>query len=99
MSTTLTLQAPPLWALMLRLLKDWNRWNGLRKIKVPTLLSVGRYDTMRLEDVRRMSRLIPNFRFRVCENGSHLSMYDDQPKYFRDLLGFIKDVEARRFMR
>lgn len=79
--------------------KDWDRWNEIQNIKVPTLLIVGRHDTMRVEDIQRMGELIPNSRVVVCENGSHLSMYDDQETYFRELIKFIKDVEVNRFSK
>jgi proline iminopeptidase len=79
--------------------KDWNRWNDIHNIKVPTLLLVGRYDTMRVEDIQKMGKLIPNSRVCICEKGSHLSMYDDQETYFRELIKFIKDVEANRFRK
>lgn len=77
--------------------KDWDRWRDIKNIKVPTFLSGGRYDTMRVDDIQKMGELIPNSRVSICENGSHLSMYDDQDKYFRDLIRFIKDVESERF--
>jgi proline iminopeptidase len=57
---------------------------------------VGRYDTMSVDDIRRMGKLIPKSRV-IVTNGSHLSMYDDQQNYFRELLRFIDDVEAGRF--
>jgi proline iminopeptidase len=79
--------------------KDWDRWRDIKNIKVPTFLSVGRYDTMRVEDIQKMGELIPNSRASICENGSHLSMYDDQEKYFRDLIRFIKDVESNRLSK
>ncbi|MDH5788877.1 MAG: proline iminopeptidase-family hydrolase, partial [Candidatus Bathyarchaeota archaeon] len=79
--------------------KDWNRWNEIKNIKVPTLLIVGRYDTMRMEDIQRMGELIPDSRVVVCEKGSHLSMYDDQETYFSTLVKFIKDVETKRFSK
>lgn len=79
--------------------KDWDRWNEIKNIKVPTLLIVGRHDTMRVEDIQRMGELIPNSHVVVCENGSHLSMYDDQETYFRALIKFIKDVETNRFSK
>lgn len=77
--------------------KGWNRWNDLKNIRVPTLLIVGRYDTMRVEDIQKMGELIPNSRVIICEKGSHLSMYDDQEEYFRELIKFIKDVESNKF--
>jgi len=64
---------------------------------VPTLLSVGRYDTMSVTDIMRMGGAIPCSSVSICENGSHLSMYDDQECYFRDLLKFVRNVEAGRF--
>ena len=76
--------------------KDWDRWADLPKIKVPTLIMVGRYDTMSVDDIRRMGKLIPKSRV-IVTNGSHLSIYDDQQNYFRELLRFIDDVEAGRF--
>lgn len=79
--------------------KDWNRWNEIQNIKVPTLLIVGRYDTMCVEDIQKMGELIPNSRVVICEKGSHLPMYDDQETYFRELLKFIKDVDAKRFSK
>lgn len=77
--------------------KDWNRWDDLHSITVPTLLSVGRFDTMRVADIERMGSLIPHARVAICEQGSHCAMYDDQETYFRDLIQFIKDVEAGTF--
>ena len=77
--------------------KDWDRWADLPKITVPTLLIVGRYDTMSVADIQKMGKAIPRSRVAICENGSHLCMWDDQQAYFRHLLGFIRDVEAGRF--
>jgi proline iminopeptidase len=77
--------------------KDWNRWNDLHRITVPTLLSVGRHDTMRPSDIEEMGRRMPNSRVSICENGSHLSMWDDQDNYFTALKTFLQDVNAGRF--
>ena len=63
------------------------------QIHVPTLLMVGRHDTMSVDDIQKMGRAIPHSRVAVCENGSHLGMWDDQQAYFRHLIGFLKDVE------
>jgi proline iminopeptidase len=76
-------------------LKSWDRWSDLRRIEMPTLLLVGRYDTMAVEDIERMGRLIPTSRVVICENGSHLSMYDDQTAYFEALVPFLLQSHAR----
>lgn len=77
--------------------KDWDRWNELPQITVPTLLSVGRFDTMSVADIEKMGALLPHARVAICEQGSHCSLYDDQETYFRDLIAFIRDVEAGTF--
>jgi proline iminopeptidase len=77
--------------------KDWDRWKDLPKITVPTLLVGARYDEMDPEDIRKMGTLIPRSRVAICDNGSHLAMWDDQEAYFRHLVGFLQDVQAARF--
>jgi proline iminopeptidase len=77
--------------------KDWDRWNDLPKITVPTFLVAGHFDEMNPEDIRREGRLIPNSRVLICDKGSHMCMWDDQEAYFAGLLKFIDDVEAGRF--
>jgi proline iminopeptidase len=73
--------------------KDWDRWNDLPKIETPTLVIGGRYDEMNPEDLKREAALIPNARLAICENGSHLSMYDDQASYFQHLISFVRENE------
>ncbi len=77
--------------------KQWNRWNDLPRIGVPTLVTGARYSTMDPEDIRKMARAIPNARVLICEKGSHLAMYDDQEAYFAGLIRFFQDVETGRF--
>lgn len=76
---------------------DWDRWDDLERITVPTLLVVGRHDTMRVEDIEEMGRRMPNARVHVCENGSHMPFWDDAEDYFAALKGFIGDVESGSF--
>jgi len=45
---------------------------------------------------KKMGRAIPRSRVAICENGSHLAMWDDQEAYFRHLIRFLKDVDAGR---
>jgi len=77
--------------------KDWDRWADLHKINIPTQLIVGRYDSMRVEDIQKMQASIPHSRLGICENGSHLSMWDDQQAYFNILIPFLKDVDSGKF--
>lgn len=76
--------------------KDWNRWNDLHTITIPTLIISGRFDTMSPKDNERMKTLIPHSRLKICENGSHGALFDDQENYFQALLQFIADTEKLR---
>ena len=78
--------------------KTWDRWKDLPRIAVPTLVMGGQHDTMDPEDIRREGSLIPRSRTHVCPNGSHFSLYDDQRDYMAALVGFLKDVDAGRFV-
>jgi proline iminopeptidase len=77
-------------------LKTWDRWADLKKIDVPTLIITGKHGTMNPEDIKRMGTLIPHSRVVITE-GSHMEMYDAQDQYFRELVKFVKDVEAGKF--
>lgn len=76
--------------------QQWDRWNSLNKIAVPTLLIGAHYDTINPKDIEKMGSLIPHSQVKICENGSHLAMYDDQEAYFDALLSFINDVENKQ---
>lgn len=78
--------------------KNWEMWDRLPNIKVPTLVLGGMYDEMNPEDMKREGQLIPNSRTYLCPNGGHLSMYDDQENYFANLVSFLKEVEANKFV-
>ena len=77
--------------------KDWDRWADLHRVSVPTLLSVGRFDSMNPADIEEMGRRIPKSRVSICENGSHLSLWDDAQTYFAALKTFLREVEDGSF--
>lgn len=69
--------------------KDWDRWDALSQLGIRTLLLVGRHDTMSVQDIKRMGDRIPDSSVHVCENGSHMSMWDDPDSYFAALNRFL----------
>jgi proline iminopeptidase len=69
--------------------KNWDRWSDLHRITMPTLLIVGRHDTMSVADIERMGTLIPNSEVVVLEKGSHVGQYDDQDAYFDAFVPFV----------
>jgi len=78
-------------------LVNWDRSGDLGRISVPTLVIGATYDTMDPEHMEWMARQLPQGRFLLCPDGSHLAMYDDQKTYFDGLVRFLKDVEQGTF--
>ncbi len=70
--------------------RNWDRWDDLSKIKVPTLVISGRYDTINPADTLKIAALIPNATPKICENGSHLALYDDPDAYFKAIFAFLR---------
>ncbi len=78
-------------------LAQWDIKSLLPTIKTPTLTIGGTFDTMDPEHMKWMSTQLNHGKFLLCPNGSHMSMYDDQPHYFPGLIKFIKDVDDGKF--
>ncbi|WP_205589782.1 proline iminopeptidase-family hydrolase [Mucilaginibacter celer] len=77
--------------------KNWEFWDKLPQIKVPTLVLGGMNDEMNPVSMKKEGQLLPNSRTYLCPKGSHMAMYDDQQNYFTALLGFLKDVDSSTF--
>jgi len=80
-------------------LRDWNRWNDLHGIAVPTLTMGGKNDFYSPADAERMAASIPGAHAVVLQKGGHMAMYDDQDAYFAALLGFLDATEAAHARR
>jgi proline iminopeptidase len=77
--------------------RNWEFWDKLPQISVPTLVLGGLNDEMNPVSLRKEGQLIPNSRTYLCPRGSHMAMYDDQKNYFASLLTFLRDVDNATF--
>jgi len=93
-SLYVTMQGPSEFGLSGKL-SNWDVKKELSKIKVPTLSIGGKYDTMDPKHMEWISTQVKNGTYLYCENGSHLSMYDDQQTYMKGLIKFIKDTDNK----
>lgn len=75
-------------------LLHWDRWDALRKIKIPTLMIGAKYDTMDPKEMEKMSKIVQNGHYLYCPNGSHMAMWDDQQIYMNGVLSFLKEVQS-----
>ena len=69
-------------------LVNWDRFNDLKRITVPTLVISGKYDTMDPAYMAAMAKQLPHGEL-AATNGGHMDMYDDQPTYFAKLIAFL----------
>ncbi|MEO7749399.1 MAG: proline iminopeptidase-family hydrolase [Sphingomicrobium sp.] len=83
-----TMQGPSEMGASGRLL-NWDRFADLKRIKVPTLVVSGKYDTMDPAYMAAMAKQLPHGEL-AATNGGHMAMYDDQPTYFAKLTAFLR---------
>ena len=72
-------------------LVNWDRFNDLKRIQVPTLVISGKYDTMDPAHMAAMAKQLPHGEL-AATNGGHMDMYDDQPAYFAGLIAFLRKL-------
>jgi proline iminopeptidase len=73
-------------------LSEWDRFDDLARIEVPTLVIGGRHDTMDPAFMAAMADRLPRGRYLDCANGSHMAMYDDQETYMGGLMDFLGEL-------
>jgi len=78
---------------------DWDITPRLGEIAVPTLMVGATHDTMDPAAMARQATLVQNGRALICENGSHLALWDDEDAFFDCVSGFVRDVERGAFPR
>jgi len=70
-------------------IKDWDRTKDLSVIKVPTLVTVGRYDEVTPNVAKLIHRNISNSILKVFENSSHMAMWEEPKEYLDTIEKFI----------
>jgi proline iminopeptidase len=70
--------------------KGWDITKRLPEIKVPTLVTVGRYDEVTPKVAETIHRGIPRSELKVFENSAHLTMWDEEEKYLQAVKEFLE---------
>lgn len=75
-------------------IKDWDRSNRLSEIRVPTLITSGRYDesTPLLNEV--LHKGIAGSQWVIFEHSSHMAHVEERDLYLATVKAFIEGVEA-----
>jgi proline iminopeptidase len=77
------------------LLLNWDRTADLSTITVPTMTIGAQHDTMDPRHMEAMASALPRGRYLYLPDGSHMSMFDDQERYFSGLIDFLRDVDCQ----
>ena len=76
-------------------LRDYDRLEQLRELKLPTLFLVGQYDEVRVETAREFQARVPGSILRVIPDAAH-GIQRDQPEAFNEaIVEFIEGAERR----
>lgn len=70
-------------------LRDWNRFDDLRTLSVPTLILIGRYDLTPVATAEEMERRIPNARLVVFEDSGHFMYVEEPEKFLSEVRSFL----------
>jgi len=71
--------------------KEWDITARLGEIKVPTLVTVGRYDEVTPKVAETIHKGIAGSKLVVFENSGHLTMWDEKENYLKTLREFLRD--------
>jgi proline-specific peptidase len=73
-------------------LADWDRVDRLHEIRVPTLITVGRYDELTPACSEQIHERVPDSRLVVFENGSHMTFWEETERYLQVVDEFLRSV-------
>lgn len=76
-------------------LRDWSVIERLARIQVPTLLISGRHDEATPACVEPFERLIPNVRWRIFEDSSHMPHVEEREACMATVAVFLAELERR----
>lgn len=77
-------------------LKDFDVMNSLNHLKMPTLLTSGRYDEASPKTLAYAVKKLPNGHLIIYEKSAHIAFLEEKNKYLRDLRLFLKDVDKNK---
>jgi len=74
-------------------LKDWDRTDRLGEIRVPTLITVGRYDELTPTCAETIHQGISNSQMVIFEKSSHMAHLEEEDSYLEVVADFMGNIE------
>jgi len=76
-------------------IRYWNVMGQLHEIRVPTLVTCGRYDEVSPKEARNIHRAIKHSRLTIFRASSHLPFWEEKEKYIGVVRKFLDSVNWR----
>jgi proline iminopeptidase len=76
-------------------IRDWDVTDQLPKIRLPTLVTVGRYDEVTPRVAESIHRGIRGSKLVRFEKSAHLAMWEERAKYIGVVRDFLDGVRPR----
>jgi proline iminopeptidase len=73
-------------------LSDWDRVDELHRIRVPTLITVGRHDELTPACSEQIHERLPDSRLVVFEDGSHMTFWEEPERYLQVVDEFLRSI-------
>ena len=71
-------------------LKNWTSFDRLQQLDIPTLLLSGKYDEATPKQMEMANNLIANSTWKMFENSSHTTNYEEPAKYLNAVSNFLR---------
>jgi proline iminopeptidase len=78
------------------LLKDYDRTPRLGELRLPVLLTAGRYDETTADRAAWYQTMIPGSRLEIFEQSAHMTMLDESDRYVDSIRRFLREVDQRK---
>jgi len=80
-------------------LRYWDVSDRLHEIRVPSLVTCGKYDEVSPKEARNIHKGIRGSKLAVFQNSSHLALWEERDRYIEVLRNFLDGVAAKTSAR
>ena len=75
-------------------LRAYDASRQLRRVKVPTLYTVGEFDEAGPDNVKQFAKLTPGARVEIIPDAAHVTTWDNPSEMLRVVRGFLRGVDS-----
>jgi len=80
-------------------IRHWDVTSQLDKIRVPTLVTAGKYDEVSPKEARNIHNGIKGSKLVIFQQSAHLTMWEEREKYMAVITDFLRKVTKKRKQR